>query len=621
MPGGVNSPVRAMQQIGRSPIFIERGEGPYIWDVDGNRYVDWVSSWGPLILGHADPLVVEAIRQAADRGTSYGAPTAGEVDLATEVVSRFPSVEMVRMTSSGTEATMSALRLARAATGRSKIVKFAGAYHGHVDGLLAEGGSGLATAGVPASPGVTEAQASDTVIVPWNDEEAVSDAIAQVRPAAVIAEPIPANMGVVPPDPGFLEHLRDATAEAGALLVLDEVISGFRVARGGAQELLGVEGDLTVMGKVMGGGLPAAAYGGPRELMQRIAPAGDVYQAGTLSGNPLAVAAGLADPPQARRCRLSRARGDHGAARRRPARGGRGPARAGGERSRSGHRLLLRRPGPGLRGRERLRHRRLRPLLPGPARSRCLPARLAVRSLVPVPRPRRSDDRRDDRGGGRGLSRSRLSIAPLTSRFRMASTGISLAPLAALLRDGENVIAPHITDSDEEPALGALAAAGPRAAEAPDEYLLLVEAIREGYLLHYESSRLIQGADPDLRLLAGDYLYALGLERLAARGDLDAVGELADLISLVAQIHAEGEPGPPDDLVRALWLAATAAVAAGASPEHLEAKEKLREGYPDAGESLASAAAETAVEAGLGDALARAAESIGFARERFPDRG
>ena len=294
MPGGVNSPVRAMQQIGRSPIFIERGEGPYIWDVDGNRYVDWVSSWGPLILGHADPLVVEAIRQAADRGTSYGAPTAGEVDLATEVVSRFPSVEMVRMTSSGTEATMSALRLARAATGRSKIVKFAGAYHGHVDGLLAEGGSGLATAGVPASPGVTEAQASDTVIVPWNDEEAVSDAIAQVRPAAVIAEPIPANMGVVPPDPGFLEHLRDATAEAGALLVLDEVISGFRVARGGAQELLGVEGDLTVMGKVMGGGLPAAAYGGSRELMQRIAPAGDVYQAGTLSGNPLAVAAGLA---------------------------------------------------------------------------------------------------------------------------------------------------------------------------------------------------------------------------------------------------------------------------------------------------------------------------------------
>jgi len=280
--------------IGRDPLFIDRGEGPYIWDVDGNRYVDWVSSWGPLILGHADPLVVEAIRTAAGRGTSYGAPTAGEVELADEVADRFASVEMIRMTSSGTEATMSALRLARAVTGRTTILKFAGAYHGHVDGLLAEGGSGLATAGVPASPGVTEAQASDTVIVPWNDADAVGEAISRGRPAAVIAEPIPANMGVVPPDPGFLEMLRDVTAEVGSLLILDEVISGFRVARGGAQELIGVDADLTVMGKVLGGGLPAAAYGGSRELMERIAPAGDVYQAGTLSGNPLAVAAGLA---------------------------------------------------------------------------------------------------------------------------------------------------------------------------------------------------------------------------------------------------------------------------------------------------------------------------------------
>ena len=294
MPGGVNSPVRAMQSIGRTPIFIERGEGAHIWDVDGNRYVDWVSSWGPLILGHAHPAVTDAVREATGRGTSYGAPTAGEVDLAREVTERFASVAMIRMTSSGTEATMSALRLARAVTGRTKIVKFAGAYHGHVDGLLAEGGSGLATAGVPASPGVTEAQASDTVIVPWNDEERMANAIATVQPAAVVAEPVPANMGVVPAEPGFLEHLRDATAEAGSLLVLDEVISGFRVARGGAQELLGIEADLTVMGKVLGGGLPAAAYGGSRELMELIAPAGDVYQAGTLSGNPLAVAAGLA---------------------------------------------------------------------------------------------------------------------------------------------------------------------------------------------------------------------------------------------------------------------------------------------------------------------------------------
>jgi len=283
-----------MKQIGRKPIFISRAEGPFLWDVDGNRYVDWVSSWGPMILGHAEPLVIEAIRDAAGRGTSYGAPTEDEVDLAGEVAGRFASVEMVRMTSSGTEATMSALRLARAATGRTTIVKFAGAYHGHVDGLLAEAGSGLATAGIPASPGITEAQAADTVIVPWNDEEAVADAISRVNPAAVIAEPIPANMGVVPPDAGFLEHVRDATAEAGAVLILDEVISGFRVARGGAQELLGIDADLTVMGKVLGGGLPAAAYGGSRELMERVAPAGDVYQAGTLSGNPLAVAAGLA---------------------------------------------------------------------------------------------------------------------------------------------------------------------------------------------------------------------------------------------------------------------------------------------------------------------------------------
>ena len=295
MPGGVNSPVRAMQSIGRDyPVFVERGEGCELVDADGGRYVDWVCSWGPLILGHAHPAVVEAVREAAERGTTFGAPTEGEVQLAAEVCERFASVEMLRMVNSGTEAAMSAVRLARGVTGRDKVVKFAGAYHGHVDGLLAEAGSGLATEGIAASPGVTAAQAADTIVVPWNDREAVAAAIAEHRPAAILAEAVPANMGVVPPEPGFLDFLRGEANAAGALLVLDEVISGFRVARGGAQERDGVGADLTILGKVLGGGLPAAAYGGRRELMEQIAPAGEVYQAGTLSGNPLAVAAGLA---------------------------------------------------------------------------------------------------------------------------------------------------------------------------------------------------------------------------------------------------------------------------------------------------------------------------------------
>jgi glutamate-1-semialdehyde 2,1-aminomutase len=294
MPGGVNSPVRAMRAIGRDPIFVERGEGAELIDVDGNRYLDYVCSWGPLILGHAHPAVVDAVREAAGRGTSYGAPTEAEVDLAAEVADRFGSVEMTRMVNSGTEAAMSAVRLARAVTGRDAVLKFAGGYHGHVDGLLAEAGSGLATHGIPASAGVTAAQTADTVVVPWNDAEALEAALAEREIAAIIAEPVPANMGVVAPEKGFLEELRARADDHGALLVLDEVISGFRVARGGAQELYGVDADLTVMGKVLGGGLPAAGYGGGRELMERVAPAGDVYQAGTLSGNPIAVAAGLA---------------------------------------------------------------------------------------------------------------------------------------------------------------------------------------------------------------------------------------------------------------------------------------------------------------------------------------
>jgi glutamate-1-semialdehyde 2,1-aminomutase len=283
-----------MRSIGRDPIFVASGSGAELTDVDGNEYIDYVCSWGPLIAGHAHPHVVEAVTAAARRGTSYGAPTVGEVELAEEVVRRIPSAEMIRMTSSGTEASMSAIRLARAATGRDPVLKFAGAYHGHVDGLLADAGSGLATQGIPASPGVTEAQAHDTEVVPWNDREAVEQALAQRPPAAILAEPYPANMGLVPPAEGFLEFLREAADRSGALLVFDEVISGFRVSRGGAQAIEGVTPDMTILGKVMGGGLPAAAYAGRRDLMELIAPAGDVYQAGTLSGNPLAVAAGLA---------------------------------------------------------------------------------------------------------------------------------------------------------------------------------------------------------------------------------------------------------------------------------------------------------------------------------------
>jgi glutamate-1-semialdehyde 2,1-aminomutase len=300
IPGGVNSPVRAMRAIGREPIFVARGEGAEIVDVDANRFVDYVCSWGPLIHGHAHPHVLAAIADAAARGTSFGAPTAAEVELAEEVTRRMESVEMLRLSSSGTEAAMTAVRIARAATGREQILKFAGAYHGHSDGLLAQAGSGLATQGLPSSPGVPAAAAAATIVVPWNDADALTAATERYELAAIIAEPLPANMGLVPAaassaeGDGFLALLRERADATGALLVLDEVISGFRVARGGAQELFGVRGDLTIMGKIIGGGLPSAAVGGRAELMRMLAPAGEVYQAGTLSGNPLAVAAGLA---------------------------------------------------------------------------------------------------------------------------------------------------------------------------------------------------------------------------------------------------------------------------------------------------------------------------------------
>ncbi len=296
IPGGVNSPVRAGKAVGMNPPFIARGQGARLWDVDGREYLDYVCSWGPMILGHGHPEVIRAIRECAGRGTSYGAPTELEVLMAETIVARVPAIEMVRMVNSGTEATMSAIRLARGYTGRSRLVKFSGCYHGHADSLLVRAGSGVATLGIPGSPGVPEDLARHTLSLPFNSTAALEEAFARYGDeiAAVIVEPVPGNMGVVLPQAGFLESLRSLTQEHGALLIFDEVISGFRLAPGGAQELFGITPDLTCLGKIIGGGLPVGAYGGRREIMARMAPEGDIYQAGTLSGNPLAMAAGYA---------------------------------------------------------------------------------------------------------------------------------------------------------------------------------------------------------------------------------------------------------------------------------------------------------------------------------------
>jgi glutamate-1-semialdehyde 2,1-aminomutase len=295
LPGGVDSPVRAFHAVGGQPLFIERASGPYLYDVDGNRFIDYVLSWGPLILGHAHPRVVRALSGAVTRGTSYGAPSPLELELARLVRACMPNVEMLRFVNSGTEATMSALRLARAFTGRSKIVKFEGCYHGHADMLLVQAGSGVATLGLPDSPGVPPATVADTLVAPFNDLDAV-ERVFQANPgaiAAVIVEPVAGNMGVVPPRPGFLAGLRALTEQYGALLIFDEVMTGFRVHPGGAQALYGIKPDLTTLGKVIGGGLPVGAYGGRRDVMLMVAPAGPMYQAGTLAGNPLAMTAGI----------------------------------------------------------------------------------------------------------------------------------------------------------------------------------------------------------------------------------------------------------------------------------------------------------------------------------------
>ena len=507
IPGGVSSPVRAMRSVGREhPLFAAAGEGAWLIDADGNRYVDWVLSWGPLIAGHAHPAVVEAVGRAAARGTSFGMPTALEVELAAEVVGAVPSLEMVRFVSSGTEATMSAVRLARGFTGRSKVLKFAGGYHGHVDALLAQAGSGLATLAIPATPGVPAAVTADTLIAEYNDLDAAR-ALAEMHGddlACVIVEPVAGNMGVVPAAPGFLEGLRTICNGTGALLIADEVITGFRVAYGGAQERLAFRPDLTCLGKILGGGLPAAAFGGRADVMQRLAPVGDVYQAGTLVGQPAGDGGRAGDAGAAARAGCLRSAGGD-------VRGGRGrPGAAGSDGEPGGRdadRVLRRRPGDRLPRCDGKRHRPLRAVPRAHAGAGRVPGAVAVRGddAVPGAHGRAGGDDRRRSAGVRRL------MASLLDEIRTRAAADSPLWERALL-PGE-APAPEFEG------------------RCPQPYLLGVEMIREGYLLHNGRARLFAQDDADLALLTGDYLYAAGLVEICGTGDLDAVTTLAQLIA------------------------------------------------------------------------------------------
>ena len=522
IPGGVSSPVRAMRSVGRDhPLFLARGEGGWVWDADGNRYVDWVMSWGPLIAGHAHPAVVEAVRETAGDGTTFGAPTEIEVELARAVVAAVPSVEQVRFVSSGTEAAMSALRLARAFTGRDRILKFAGGYHGHADALLAQAGSGLATLGIPSSPGVPDAVVADTLVAEYNDLEAVRRLAEHHgdQLAAVIVEPVAGNMGVVAPEPGFLEGLRTVCNGTGALLIADEVITGFRIAYGGGQERFAVRPDLTCLGKIVGGGLPAAAFGGRTDVMALLAPEGDVYQAGTLSGNPLAMAAGLAtlrilqEPGAYDRLERTGAALEAALA-------GPGDHREPGRSDADG--VPSPRPGAELRRRRRVRHHALRSVSRAHARPGHRAGAVAVRGGDALARPHRGAAR-DDRGRRGGVPR----VSVLDT---VAERAAEASPLwaSALLPEPRGDL---------------------RFAEScPERHLLGVETIYEGYLLHHGTSRLFDQDDRDLAVLTGDYLYAAGLREICATGDLAAVDALAELIAACAARRGDRDPEPDDGL-------------------------------------------------------------------------